>query len=79
VLLRCRWLAEAGMVLRDPPAMHMLAAEVADTLHRCATLGVGVFVLLCHLLLSLCCGDGCVVRMLSKCDVRPTSHAHAGS
>jgi hypothetical protein len=23
------------MVLRDPPAMHMLAAEVADTLHRC--------------------------------------------
>uniref|UniRef100_A0A383VWM1 Negative elongation factor B n=1 Tax=Tetradesmus obliquus TaxID=3088 RepID=A0A383VWM1_TETOB len=30
-----KWLAEAGMVLRDPPAMHMLAAEVADTLHRC--------------------------------------------
>lgn len=31
-----RWLAEAGMVLRDPPAMHMLAAEVVDTLYRYA-------------------------------------------
>jgi hypothetical protein len=27
------------MVLRDPPAMHMLAAEVADTLYRCASFG----------------------------------------
>lgn len=31
-----RWLAEAGMVLRDPPAMHMLAAEVVEILYRCA-------------------------------------------
>jgi hypothetical protein len=29
-----RWLAEAGMVLRDPPALHLLAAQVLDVLYR---------------------------------------------
>lgn len=29
-----RWLAEAGMILRDPPTMHMLAAEVVVILYR---------------------------------------------
>lgn len=28
-------LAEWGMVLMDPPALHLLAAEVVDTLHKC--------------------------------------------
>lgn len=30
-----RWLAQAGMVLRDPPAQHLLAAAAVGRLHRC--------------------------------------------
>jgi len=30
-----RWLAQAGMVLRDPPTQHLLAAAAVGRLHRC--------------------------------------------
>jgi hypothetical protein len=33
--VRDRWLAQAGMVLRDPPSQHLLAAAVVGRLHRC--------------------------------------------
>lgn len=28
-------LAEAGMIIRDPPAMHLLLSELVRQLHRC--------------------------------------------
>eukprot|EP00775_Hariotina_reticulata_P013351 gene13351-13479_t len=34
-----RWLAEAGMVLRDPPVLHLLSAQVLDVLYRCMQQG----------------------------------------
>jgi len=30
----CRWLGDAAMSLRDPPVMHMLAAEVVEVMYR---------------------------------------------
>jgi hypothetical protein len=30
-----RWLGDAAMILRDPPALHLLAAEFVELLYRC--------------------------------------------
>jgi hypothetical protein len=33
-----RWLGDAAMILRDPPALHLLAAELVEVLYRCVVL-----------------------------------------